>query len=506
MYFRDLLKTIETLEIYGDTEIEINGLCYDSRQQKPGGLFFALRGSAVDGHRFIEKAIRNGAAAVVVEDVSAVPDGITYAKVADARLAMSLMAAQFFGNPTDKLPLIGITGTNGKTTTSYIIEEILEEAGIPAALLGTVSYRFRDKTFPAPHTTPESVDLQKCLKEMTDLGAKGVVMEVSSHSLEQHRVDGCRFDVGVFTNLTRDHLDYHLDMESYLASKKRLFSELLRADAVKPGRWAVINIDDQFGRQVAGQAACPVLTYGMNATEQVTARDVSFSISGISGVLVTPRGEAPFSSHLPGRFNLYNILAAAAVGVALDLPLAAISRGIERHKKVPGRLEMVENDRGVALFVDYAHTADALDNVLRTLAELATGRIITVFGCGGDRDRGKRPIMGEVAGRLSDLSIITSDNPRSEPPEAIMMEIRGGIIPCRMREYGVEELAGGLAKKGFVLIESRREAIRMAARLARPGDIILLAGKGHEKYQIIGSERFYFDDREEAVAAFQEVG
>jgi UDP-N-acetylmuramoyl-L-alanyl-D-glutamate--2,6-diaminopimelate ligase len=295
-------------------------------------------------------------------------------------------------------------------------------------------------------------------------------------------------------------------MESYLASKKRLFSELLRADAVKPGRWAVINIDDQFGRQVAGQAACPVLTYGMNATEQVTARDVSFSISGISGVLVTPRGEAPFSSHLPGRFNLYNILAAAAVGVALDLPLAAISRGIERHKKVPGRLEMVENDRGVALFVDYAHTADALDNVLRTLAELATGRIITVFGCGGDRDRGKRPIMGEVAGRLSDLSIITSDNPRSEPPEAIMMEIRGGIIPCRMREYGVEELAGGLAKKGFVLIESRREAIRMAARLARPGDIILLAGKGHEKYQIIGSERFYFDDREEAVAAFQEVG
>jgi UDP-N-acetylmuramoyl-L-alanyl-D-glutamate--2,6-diaminopimelate ligase len=505
MYFRDLLKPIEPLKIYGDTEIEIHGLCYDSRQQQSGGLFFALRGCAADGHRFIETAVRNGAAALVVEDDSAVPARIPYAKVTDTRLAMSLMAALFYGNTTDRLPLIGITGTNGKTTTSYIIEAILEEAGIPAALLGTVSYRFRDKAFPAPHTTPESVDLHQLLREMVDLGAKGVVMEVSSHALEQHRVDGCRFDVGVFTNLTRDHLDYHRDMESYLASKKRLFSELLRPDEVKQRRRAVVNFDDPYGRQVAGQASCPVLTYGMNAAGRVTARDVRFSVAGISGLLVTPRGEAAFSSRLPGRFNLYNILAAAAAGVALELPLAAICRGIERHKKVPGRLEMVENDRGVALFVDYAHTADALDNVLRTLSELATGRIITVFGCGGDRDRGKRPMMGEVAGRQSDLSIVTSDNPRTEDPAAIMAAIRSGILHCGIREYGVKELAGGFARKGFVLVESRREAIRLAVRLARPDDIILLAGKGHEEYQIIGTERFYFDDREEAAKAFQEV-
>jgi UDP-N-acetylmuramoyl-L-alanyl-D-glutamate--2,6-diaminopimelate ligase len=441
---------------------------------------------------------------VVAEDDSAVPAATPFAKVADARLAMSLMAALFYANPTDSLPLIGITGTNGKTTTSYIIEAILEEAGIPAALLGTVAYRFREHAFPALHTTPESVELQKRLREMCDLGAKGVVMEVSSHALEQRRVDGCRFDVGVFTNLTRDHLDYHRNMESYLASKKRFFTELLAADAVKPRRLAAINIDDPYGRQIAADAACPVLTYGLDAGSQVTARDVRFSVAGITGLLVTPRGEMPFRSRLPGRFNLYNILAAASAGVAFDLPLAAISQGIERHKKVPGRLEMVENDRETALFVDYAHTGDALENVLRTLDELATARIITVFGCGGDRDRGTRPVMGEVAANYSDLTIVTSDNPRSEPPDAIMAEIRSGILPLGIKECIKEELAGGFTEKGFVLIESRREAIRLAVRLAGPGDIILLAGKGHEDYQIIGTERLHFDDREEASAALKD--
>jgi UDP-N-acetylmuramoyl-L-alanyl-D-glutamate--2,6-diaminopimelate ligase len=506
MTFSELLTSIKALKVSGDAETEILGLCYDSRQMQAGGLFFALRGSAVDGHRFIGTAVRNGAAAVVAEDDSAVPAGIPFAKVANARLAMSLMAALFYGNPTDRLPLIGITGTNGKTTASYIIEAILEEAGIPAALLGTVAYRFRERVFPAPHTTPESVDLQKCLREMGDLGAKGVVMEVSSHALEQHRVDGCRFDVGVFTNLTRDHLDYHGDMESYLASKKRLFTELLAADALKPRRIAAINVDDPYGRQLATDAACPVLSYGLDAGSRVTARDVQFSVAGITGLLVTPRGETLFRSRMPGRFNLYNILAAAAAGIALDLPLAAISRGIERHKKVPGRLEMVENDREVSLFVDYAHTGDALENVLRTLAELSTGRIITVFGCGGDRDRGKRPIMGKVAAGYSDLAVVTSDNPRSEPSGAIMAEIRSGVLPLGIREYAIEELAGGFAEKGFVLVESRREAIRLATRLARPGDILLLAGKGHEDYQIIGGERFHFDDREEAEAALKGEG
>ncbi|HEX9022736.1 MAG TPA: UDP-N-acetylmuramoyl-L-alanyl-D-glutamate--2,6-diaminopimelate ligase [Geobacteraceae bacterium] len=504
MYFSDLLKSIDPLQIHGDTKIEIQGLSYDSRHAESGDLFFALRGVAVDGHRFIGTALANGAKAVVVEDESAVPAGVPFAKVADARLAMSLMAASFYGNPTDGIPMIGITGTNGKTTTSYIIEAILEEAGIPAAVLGTVNYRFRESTFPAPNTTPESVELQKRLREMVEMGAKGAVMEVSSHALEQRRVDGCRFDAGVFTNLTRDHLDYHRDMGSYLASKKRLFTTLLAADRVKPLRRAAINVDDPYGWEIAGETVCPVITYGLDASCDVTVADVHFSVTGITGRLVTLAGEARFKSRLAGRFNLYNILAAAAAGIAIDLPLDAICRGIENHGKVPGRLEMVENDRGIALFVDYAHTGDALDNVLRTLADLATGRIITVFGCGGDRDRGKRPVMGEVAGRYSDLAIITSDNPRSEPPQTIMAEIRDGIVGLGTREYAVDELADGLAEKGFVLVASRRAAIRLAVQVARPGDIVLLAGKGHEDYQIIGAERLHFDDREEAGAALRE--
>jgi UDP-N-acetylmuramoyl-L-alanyl-D-glutamate--2,6-diaminopimelate ligase len=501
MYFRDLLKVIDPLEVHGDTGIEIKGLCCDSRHLEHGGLFFALKGSAVDGHRFIEAAARGGAVALVVEDEGAVPAGIPFARVNDSRLAMSLMAAFFNGNPTDKITLVGITGTNGKTTTSYIIEAILEEAGIPAALLGTVTYRFREKSFPAPHTTPESIELQRVLGEMVALGARGAVMEVSSHALDQRRVEGCRFDVGIFTNLTRDHLDYHLEMEAYLASKKRLFAELLAPDHVKPRRMAAVNMDDPYAPRIVSTAACPVLTFGLGAGAQVTARDVHFSVAGITGTLTTPKGEARFSSRMPGRFNLYNILAAAAAGVALDLTLQAIIRGIEGHKKVPGRLEPVENDRGVGLFVDYAHTGDALENVLTTLAELATGRIITLFGCGGDRDRGKRPMMGEVAGRHSDLAVVTSDNPRTEEPAAIMADIRSGISRLGTREYRVEELAGGISEKGYVMVESRREAIR----LARRGDILLLAGKGHEDYQIIGTEKIHFDDREEAAAALREM-
>ena len=506
MFFRELLKVIEPLKVSGDTGIEIQGLFYDSRRVESGGLFFALRGSAADGHLFIDAALRSGAAAVVVEDDSAVPSGIPCVTVADSRRAMARMAALYYGNPTDRVPLIGITGTNGKTTTSYIIEAILEAAGMPAAVLGTVSYRFQEKAFPAPHTTPESAELQRLLREMGEMGAKSVVMEVSSHALDQRRVEGCSFDAGVFTNLTRDHLDYHKDMEAYLASKKRLFSELLAPDRKKPRRTSAVNMDDPYGPEIAASSACPVLYYGIGPDAQVTARDISYSINGITGLLVTPKGEDRFSSGMPGRFNLYNILAAAAAGMALDLPLCAVISGIEGHKKVPGRLEKVDNNLGVGIFVDYAHTGDALENVLRTLNELAEGRIITVFGCGGDRDRGKRPLMGEVAGRFSDLAIITSDNPRTEDPAAIMGDIREGILPLGIRDYGTEELDSGFAEKGYVLVESRREAISLAIRLAAPGDIVLLAGKGHEDYQIIGSERLHFDDREEASSALEELG
>ena len=506
MLLRELLKAIEPLAVSGAEGQEITSLHYDSRSVRPGGLFFALRGETVDGHRYIGAAVAAGAVAVVAEDVAAVPDGVCAVRVADSRLAMSLMAAAFYGNPTAGVPLVGITGTNGKTTTTYIVEGILEAAGIPTAVLGTVSYRFRERIIPAPHTTPESVDLQRTLRELVDAGARGVVMEVSSHALDQRRVDGCQFDVGVFTNLTRDHLDYHRDMESYLASKLRLFTDLLRPGGAKPRRRSVVNLDDSYGRTFAVRTTCPVVTCGMASDSGVTARDVHFTVDGISGMMVTPQGETPFRSTLVGRFNLANILCAAAVGVALDLPLAAIREGIESHRKVPGRLERVDNDRGITILVDYAHTGDALDNVLRTLKEVAAGRLLTVFGCGGDRDRGKRPIMGEVAARYSDLAVVTSDNPRSEEPAAILAEIRQGILPLDMREYRAEELAGTAHRdKGFVMVENRREAIRLAVALACPGDIVLLAGKGHEDYQIIGQTRHHFDDREEAAAACREL-
>lgn len=506
MKLKELITVLRPLKVSGDSEQEILGLHYDSRAVQPGGLFFALRGVAADGHRFIGAARDTGAVACVVEDETAVPAGMSWVKVPDARLAMALAAAAFNGFPTHGVPLVGITGTNGKTTTTYLVEGILAKAGLPAAVLGTVSYRFGERTVPAPHTTPESVELQRTLREFVEMGAKSVVMEVSSHALEQRRVDGCQFDVGAFTNLTRDHLDYHLDMESYFASKKRLFSELLSPDELNPRRRAVINIDDPFGARLAKESACEVTSFGLGAGAQVTARDIRFTRDGISGTLAAPGWERPFSSDLLGRFNLYNILTATAIGVALGLPSETIVAGLAGHRKVPGRMERVGNDLGVTLLVDYAHTGDALENVLRTLAELADRRMITVFGCGGDRDPGKRPVMGEIAGSHSDLTVITSDNPRTEDPLAIIDQVRQGIASLGLREYGVGDLRGGWAGKGFVVVPDRREAIRLAVHLAEPGDIVLLAGKGHEDYQIIGTEKHHFDDREEAAEALRIKG
>jgi UDP-N-acetylmuramoyl-L-alanyl-D-glutamate--2,6-diaminopimelate ligase len=507
MRFSELLQSIgEPVRVTGNTDVEIRGLFYDSRAVVPGGLFFALRGTAVDGHAFLARAAAAGAVAVVVEDDTNIPEGVASVTVRDARLAMARMAACFFGNPTAGVPLIGITGTNGKTTTTYLIESMLAKGGIPAAVLGTINYRFGATSFEASHTTPESVELQRILRQLVDLGARGVVMEVSSHSLEQRRVDGCRFDVGVFTNLTRDHLDYHHDMESYLASKLRLFSELLVPDEEKPARHAVVNLDDPAGPTIANSSACPVISYGLDPAAAISARDVVFSTTGISAILCTPAGEAAFSSRLLGRFNLYNILSAAGAAFALGLSLESIRSGIEDHGVVAGRLERVENNRGITVLVDYAHTGDALENVLKTLSELATDRIITVFGCGGDRDRGKRPIMGEIAARYSDLAIITSDNPRTEQPLAIMHEVRQGVLPLGLREYSLADLSSEIVAKGFLCVESRREAIRLAVRLASPGDIVLIAGKGHEDYQIIGTEKHHFDDREEAAAALRLAG
>jgi len=509
MKLSQLASCIDYSGINMESDPQIVSLCHDSRLAGPGALFFALRGAVTDGHKYLAAAAERGVAGVVVEDGAAVPSGIPAVVVADARLAMARIAALFCGDPTAALPLVGITGTNGKTTTTYLVEAIMAAAGMPPAVLGTISYRFGDTVFDSSHTTPESTELQGALRTLADRGAMGFVMEVSSHSLEQKRVDGCHFDVGIFTNLTRDHLDYHGSMEQYLQAKSRFFSELLRPDGVKGRRRAVINLDDPSAAGIVSLAACPVITYAIEQQADVRPLRFSSTMSGISGVISTPMGELSITSRLLGRFNLANILAAVAAGVALELPLEAIGSGIASHTTVPGRLERVENSRGVTCLVDYAHTGDALANVLSTIAEIATARIITVFGCGGDRDKGKRPIMGRIAVEGSDLAIVTSDNPRTEDPAAILAQIREGIVVPELAgnlyEYSPEELDAGFERKGFVTVADRRQAIRLAVRLAKPGDLLLLAGKGHEDYQIIGTTKHHFDDREEASRAFAEI-
>lgn len=500
----ELLEKLPDPETHGDTTVTISSLTCDSRAVMPGTLFFALRGVQADGHSYIEKAVAAGAAAVVLEDASHAPAGLPWVRVSDGRTAMGLISAAFNGDPTATKPLIGITGTNGKTTTTYLIEAILAAAGKPAAVLGTISYRFGTTVIQASHTTPESTELQCAFRQLADAGAEAFVMEVSSHALEQKRVDGCHFDVGIFSNLTRDHLDYHVTMESYLEAKSRLFSELLIATQEKPHRRAAINMDDPYGAEIARRCACPAVTFGIKGNCDVRPMAVTSSVNGISATMCTPKGEFLFTSRLLGRFNLSNILAAVAAGIALDLPLQAIKYGVENHATVPGRMELVENREGITCLVDYAHTGDALENVLATLQEIATGRIITLFGCGGDRDNGKRPIMGKIAAEMSDITVVTSDNPRTENPSAILEQIRSGIIPLGLREYRPDEAAVNFAEKGFVLLENRHEAIRLAIRLANPGDIVLLAGKGHEDYQILGTVKHHFDDREEAAAAFAE--
>lgn len=503
MELHELFKKSVENEIHGDGSAQISALTCDSRNVLPGTLFFALRGTSADGHHFIDKAVKAGAAAVVLEDESFAPNEIPWVRVADGRLAMGQIAATYNGEPTADLPLIGITGTNGKTTTTYIIEAIMAAAGLPAAVLGTISYRFGTTVIEASHTTPESTELQSAFRKLAEAGARSFVMEVSSHALEQKRADGCHFDVGIFTNLTRDHLDYHGNMENYLQAKQHLFRDLLRPNDLKPKRRAAVNMDDSYGTAIAECCACPVITYGIKNKCDVRPTDITSSVNGISGKLITPKGSFEFSSKLLGSFNLSNILAAATAGIGLDLPLVAIKSGIENHIIVPGRMERVENDYGVTCLVDYAHTDDALINVLTTLKEIATGRIITVFGCGGDRDNGKRPIMGRITVEMSDFAIVTSDNPRTDPPLSIMSQIKAGIIPLGVREYSLDECIN-ITEKGFTMQEDRRKAIRLAVQLAKPGDIILLAGKGHEDYQIIGKVKNHFDDREEATAGFAE--
>lgn len=472
------------------TRPDVTAIAYDSRKVKPGAVFVALRGVNADGTRFAPQAIASGAIAVVAETAAPAGVAVPWIQVPSARAALAELAAHFYRNPSEELTLIGITGTNGKTTTSYVLASIFEAAGIKCGRIGTIGYRIGEREQDASRTTPEAPELQQMLRAMVDEGCGACVMEVSSHALALRRADNLRFAAGVFTNLTRDHLDFHGDMESYFVAKRRLF------EVLPDGAVGVINVDDRRGPDLFAAARRPV-TYAIDAAADVRPGPLTFTLDGLAFEVRTPRGTLHVRSPLVGRPNAYNILAAAATAMAIDLPFSAIEAGISRLHNVPGRFQVVsESSDDVRVIVDYAHTDDALKNLLETARPLATGRVVTVFGCGGDRDRTKRPLMGAVAARLSDLVIVTSDNPRSEDPERIIEEIRRGIVmPADRIAHKGQKGTPSLA------IVDRRDAIEKAIKDATPGDLVLIAGKGHEKYQVIGDKTLPFDDVEVARSA-----
>jgi len=492
-----LLRGIDPLGITGRTDGEVASVCYDSRQCRKGSLFVAISGLKADGHEFIADALTRGAGFIIHESEFHPPAGVTSVRVQGSRRCLGILGKNFFGDPSAGICLIAIVGTNGKTTVTYLLESILRTAGCNVGVLGTVNYRYGGKTLPAPNTTPESFEMQRIIREMTDHGITHIVAEVSSHALDLKRVDDCAFDMGIFTNLTQDHLDYHRTMDNYFQAKKRFFSEVLPAGGKNHPQKMIVNVDDPWGRRMLREVGQEVggerLTYGIESPCDVTASSFHLSLEGIEATLLLGGDRLSLSSRLMGRFNLSNILAAATGAFALGIPIGLIREGIAALIHVPGRLEKVSAAGQPAVFVDYAHTDDALRRVLQNLSLFRTGRIITVFGCGGDRDRGKRPLMGKAASAYSDLAIVTSDNPRTEDPLSIIREIETGIRTVKFTE--ASDLARPRTDQGYLIIPDRKAAIAAAIGLADTKDIVLIAGKGHEDYQIIGTEKFPFDDR-----------
>lgn len=494
----ELIKDIYGKSIIGDIEIPIKGITYDSRQVGRDFIFAAVKGQHLDGHNFVKDALARGASAVILEEALGGLNAVQIV-VPDAREAMARVAVAFYGEPCRNMAIIGVTGTNGKTTITYLVESILRTAGFNAGVVGTINYRYKDKMFNAPHTTPEAPDLQRIFREMLDTGVTHCVMEVSSHSLAQKRIFGSRILGGVFTNLTQDHLDYHKTMDEYFESKSRLFTDFI---ARENGGFAVINTDDSWGKRLLNLkfkiANCKFIRYSLKQDAEIRPAKASFSEKGIEASLNTPIGAINISSVLLGEYNLQNIMAAVGVGIGLALDKKTIEKGIAALKRVPGRLERIISEDGFQAVVDYAHTGDALERVIGALKPLAKKRLITVFGCGGDRDRGKRPVMGEIATRLSDFTIITSDNPRTEDPLEIIKEVEAGIKNYpKILDFKSE------ITHGYTAIPDRHEAIIAAVNLAAAGDIILVAGKGHEDYQVIGDRQIPFEDTKEIKAAME---
>jgi UDP-N-acetylmuramoyl-L-alanyl-D-glutamate--2,6-diaminopimelate ligase len=468
-------------------------VAYDSRRVRDGELFVAVEGTRHDGHRFIADALARGARALLVSRRAAVPAGVSWLLATDTRRAMALLSARYFGYPSSRLRLFGVTGTNGKTTTAYWLRHVLRTAGYRTGLVGTVQILVDETPLPVTLTTPEAPDLQELFARMLAGGCTAAVMEVSSIALELERVTGCEFDSAIFTNLTQDHLELHGSMEAYLRAKGRLFTMLGQPalGETKTGpRAAVLNADDPASAYLAGLSRVPVLWYGLRERADITATAVEARADGNSFTLHTPSGQRRVHTQLAAEFNVYNALAVAAAALAEGVELDAIATGLETMTVVPGRFELVREGQPFAVIVDYAHTPDALENVLRAARGSVEGRLMVVFGCGGDRDRGKRPQMGAIAGRLADLVIVTSDNPRSERPEDIMAEIEAGLSPVT---------------SDYLLVPDRREAIAAALRRARPSDGVVIAGKGHETYQAFADRVIDFDDREVARSLLREV-
>jgi len=483
-----ILKKMNAISITGAQPANLSDICYDSREARRNSTFVAIRGTKTDGHQFIKEAVRKGATTIVAEKTPTIrlPGRVSLIIVPDSRAALAQLSDYFYDSPSSAMRVVGVTGTNGKTTVTHLLRSIIKAMGKTCGTIGTIAYDLVDEQIPASKTTPESLDLQRMMKTMVDRGADYCLLEVSSHALSQRRVEKVVFQTAVFTNLTQDHLDYHLDMEDYFKAKTRLFTKY--APSV-----SVINADDPFSSRLMAMIEGPVITFGLKPGLDVTARDINIGVDGIFMTAVTPAGSFAIRSALTGLHNVYNILAAIAVSIEEGVSNDTVAEGLENLQTVPGRFEKVDEGQPFTVAVDYAHTEDALINVLKAARALTKTDLITVFGCGGDRDEGKRPLMGRAAFSLSDKVVVTSDNPRGESPDKIIGEILEGI-----------DKSGSPGKEVRVIPE-RSEAIRSAIKMAAPGDLVLIAGKGHEDYQIVGGRKFPFDDRKEAATAIKEL-
>ncbi len=486
MILKELIKNLKYIKLIGNENIEISNLTIDSRKVKKGSMYGAIKGFNVDGHKFIKNCIENGASLIVCEDLEdfCIDDNVAILQVENTRKALAIIAKNFYNNPTKNINLIGVTGTNGKTSTTYFLEQILLEYKKTVGIIGTIEIRENGKKMEfdfSTSTTPDTIELNELFSTMVSDNIDNIVMEVSSHALELHKVEGCNFNIGIFTNLTQDHLDMHKSMENYLNAKSKLFSMC---------KIGIINIDDKYAQDIIKNASCKVFTYSIEKESDLQAINIQYFMDRVAfDVKINDKIEN-FILNIPGRFSVYNALSVIGACLMQNIPIDIIKEGIKNIKGVPGRIQTIPNNKGFNVIVDYAHTPDGLDNIIKAVREFTRGRVITIFGCGGDRDRKKRPIMGEISANLSDYTIITSDNPRSEVPEAIIDEIETGIKPIT---------------NNYEKITGRKDAIYRGVSIAKANDSIIIAGKGHEDYEIFADKIIHFDDTEVAKEALEDL-